>query len=51
MLNLIVFAILCGLVGHYADKQGREWGWWVLWAAVFSPLLVAIVLLCLGDKK
>ena len=45
------FWILCCIgVGYYADKKGRSHWKWGLAAALFSPIIVGIVLALMSDK-
>ena len=47
----LALVIFCILVGVYANSLKREWGWWVLWSVLFSPIFTAIVLFIVGEKK
>jgi hypothetical protein len=47
----LAFVIFCCLIGVYANSQKREWGWWILWSVLFSPIFTAIALFILGKKE
>lgn len=50
-MTTFAFVVFCCLVGVYANSQGRDWGWWVLWSVLFSPVVTAVILFILGKKN
>ena len=44
MFEFAFWILCCAAVGYYADKKGRSQWKWGLAAALFSPIIVGIVL-------
>ena len=52
MIELLVLVVFVSLiVGHWADSWGRSRSEWTVCSILFSPLLVAFVLLVVGRKE
>ena len=51
MFELAFWLLCCMGVGYYADKKGRSQWKWGLAAALFSPLIVGIVLALMSDRS
>lgn len=45
---VIVWILLSGCVGKTAQRQGRMYWAWILFSLIFSPLLGAVMIHCLG---
>lgn len=48
---IIVYLLLCILVGVLANSRGRLWEGWIVIAFFFNPILAIIVLMCMEDLK
>ena len=51
MFEFAFWILCCAAVGYYADKKGRSQWKWGLAAALFSPIIVGIVLALVSDKS
>ena len=50
-ISMVVWIIVSFIVGRWASKRGRsKWGW-LLFALVIDPIVAALVLLLVGNKK
>ena len=49
--GFLVWAILSVCVGCAADKRGRSFGGWLVFSLLLSPLIGAIAVLLLGEKR
>jgi hypothetical protein len=48
---IIVWMLLCALVGRFAASFQRPPATWFLLAALLSPAVAAVILLCLGNPE
>ena len=51
MFEFAFWILCCAAVGYYADKKGRSQWKWGLASALFSPIIVGIVLALVSDKS
>jgi len=51
MFEMAFWLLCCAGVGYYADKKGRSKWKWGIAAAVFSPIIVGIVLALMSDRS
>jgi hypothetical protein len=51
VLWVLWWLVLCVLIGVWAQKRGRSFGQWLGLAALISPLLAGIILMCLKNLK
>ena len=51
MMEFAFWILCCAGIGYYADKKGRSQWKWGLAAALFSPIIVGIVLAMMSDKS
>ncbi len=51
MFEMAFWLLCCAGVGYYADKKGRSQWKWGIAAAIFSPLIVGIVLAMMSDRS
>lgn len=50
-MEAIVWFLCCAGVGYYADRKGRSKWRWGIASAIFSPLMVGIVLALMSDRS
>jgi hypothetical protein len=50
-IPILIYLVLCGLVGMLAHHRGQIWPMWVLIAALISPLIAAVVLLFIENRN
>ncbi len=51
MFGFAFWLLCCVGIGYYADKKGRSQWKWGIAAALFSPILVGIVLALMSDRS